>query len=85
MSSQVNPELMLKLEKFGVKDAATCFNCGNCTAVCSLSSEAAPFPRKSIRYLQLGLKEKLMESPEPWMCYYCGEMQRDLPAPGQPG
>jgi quinone-modifying oxidoreductase subunit QmoC len=85
MSSQVNPELMLKLEKFGVKDAATCFNCGNCTAVCSLSSEAAPFPRKSIRYLQLGLKEKLMESPEPWMCYYCGECSETCPRQANPG
>ena len=85
MSSQVNPELMLKLEKFGVKDAATCFNCGNCTAVCSLSSEAAPFPRKSIRYLQLGLKEKLMQSPEPWMCYYCGECSETCPRQANPG
>ena len=85
MSSQVNPELILKLEKFGVKDAATCFNCGNCTAVCSLSSEAVPFPRKSIRYLQLGLKEKLMQSPEPWMCYYCGDCSDTCPRRADPG
>jgi ferredoxin len=85
MSSQVNPELILKLEKFGVKDAATCFNCGNCTAVCSLSSEAVPFPRKSIRYLQLGLKEKLLESPEPWMCYYCGDCSETCPRQANPG
>jgi len=85
MSSQVNPELMLKLEKFGVQDAATCFNCGNCTAVCSLSSEAVPFPRKSIRYLQLGLEEKLMQSPEPWMCYYCGDCSETCPRQANPG
>ncbi len=54
MSNQVNPELLLSLEEFGVKDAATCFNCGNCTAVCNLSEEDTPFPRKVIRYLQLG-------------------------------
>jgi ferredoxin len=85
MSSEVNPELLLKLEKFGVKDAATCFNCGNCTAVCSLSTEAVPFPRKSIRYLQLGLKDKLMESPEPWMCYYCGDCSDTCPRQANPG
>lgn len=85
MSSQVNPELLLKLEKFGVRDAATCFNCGNCTAVCSLSSESAPFPRKSIRYLQLGLKDKLMQSPEPWMCYYCGDCSDTCPRQADPG
>jgi ferredoxin len=85
MSSEVNPELILKLEKFGVKDAATCFNCGNCTAVCSLSSETVPFPRKSIRYLQLGLKNKLIESPEPWMCYYCGDCSDTCPRQANPG
>jgi len=71
MGTAVHPELILSLKKFGVEDAKTCFNCGNCTAVCSLSTESAPFPRKAIRYLQIGAKDKLMQSPEPWLCYYC--------------
>jgi len=85
MSSEVNPELLLNLKQFGVEDAATCFNCGNCTAVCSLSSEATPFPRKVIRYLQLGLKDKLVASPEPWLCYYCGDCSETCPRQANPG
>jgi ferredoxin len=85
MSSEVNPELLLNLKKFGVEDAATCFNCGNCTAVCSLSSESTPFPRKVIRYLQLGLKDKLAASPEPWLCYYCGDCSETCPRQANPG
>jgi ferredoxin len=85
MSSEVNPDLLLNLKKFGVEDAATCFNCGNCTAVCSLSSEATPFPRKVIRYLQLGLKDKLVASPEPWLCYYCGDCSETCPRQANPG
>lgn len=85
MLSEVHPELLSELEKFGAKDAAACFNCGNCTAVCSLSSEAIPFPRKSIRYLQLGLKDKLMQSPEPWLCYYCGDCSETCPRQADPG
>jgi ferredoxin len=85
MSSAVNPELLLDLKKFGVKDAATCFNCGNCTAVCSLSTEGTPFPRKTIRYLQLGLSDKLMQSPEPWLCYYCGDCSQTCPRQANPG
>jgi len=73
MSSAVNPDLLLNLKKFGVNDAAACFNCGNCTAVCSLSSESEPFPRKTTQHLQLGLDNKLMQSPEPLLCYYCGD------------
>ena len=85
MSAEVNPELLLNLKKFGVEDAAACFNCGNCTAVCSLSSESVPFPRKVIRYLQLGLKDKLYESPEPWLCYYCGDCSETCPRQANPG
>lgn len=85
MSAEVNPELLLNLKKFGVEDAAACFNCGNCTAVCSLSSESTPFPRKVIRYLQLGLKDKLFESPEPWLCYYCGDCSETCPRQANPG
>jgi ferredoxin len=85
MSIRVNPDLLEDLTKFGVKDAATCFNCGNCTAVCALSSESAPFPRKVIRYLQLGAEEKLMQSPEPWLCYYCGDCTETCPRQANPG
>jgi quinone-modifying oxidoreductase subunit QmoC len=85
MSSAVNPDLLLNLKKFGVNDAAACFNCGNCTAVCSLSSESEPFPRKTIRYLQLGLDNKLMQSAEPWLCYYCGDCSDTCPRQANPG
>lgn len=85
MSATVNPDLLRKLKKFGITDAAACFNCGNCTAVCSLSSENVPFPRKVIRYLQLGLNEKLMQSPEPWLCYYCGDCSVTCPRQANPG
>ena len=85
MSAEVNPDLIVDLKKFGVKSASACFNCGNCTAICSLSSESTPFPRKVIRYLQLGLKDKLMESPEPWLCYYCGDCSETCPRQADPG
>jgi ferredoxin/nitrate reductase gamma subunit len=85
MSVRIDPELMRNLARFGVADATTCFNCGNCTAVCSLSSESTPFPRKMIRYLQLGLKDKLMQCPEPWLCYYCGDCSKTCPRDANPG
>lgn len=85
MSSTVNPDLLLDLKKFGVEDASACFNCGNCTAICELSTESTPFPRKAIRYLQLGLTDKLAQSPEPWMCYYCGDCTQTCPRQANPG
>jgi quinone-modifying oxidoreductase, subunit QmoC len=85
MPTQINPDLITDLKKFGLSDAAECFNCGNCTAVCALSSESTPFPRKVIRYLQLGLKSKLVQSMEPWLCYYCGDCSKTCPRQANPG
>ena len=43
------------------------------------------FPRKMIRYAQLGLKEQLVHSPEPWLCYYCAECSATCPRDAKPG
>jgi heterodisulfide reductase subunit C len=67
VSIRVDPELRHELREFGAEDVDACFNCGNCTAVCPLSRDSTVFPRKIIRYLQLGLKDKLVRSPEPWL------------------
>ena len=39
---------------------------------------------KNHRYLQLGLKDKLLEAPEPWLCYYCGDCNTDCPRGAEP-
>ena len=85
MTTPVDPGLLVQLQKYGVKDAAVCFNCGNCTAVCSLSTADIPFPRKVIRYLQIGAVDKLAKSPEPWLCYYCGDCSETCPRDANPG
>jgi quinone-modifying oxidoreductase, subunit QmoC len=85
MATSIDPGFLAQLKKYGVRDAATCFNCGNCTAVCSLSTENTPFPRKVIRYLQIGAVDKLLQSPEPWLCYYCGDCSDTCPREANPG
>ncbi|MDY6971030.1 MAG: 4Fe-4S dicluster domain-containing protein [Thermodesulfobacteriota bacterium] len=85
MSVKVDPKLMKDLEVFGLKDASKCMHCGNCTAVCPLSTPENPFPRKLIKYAQMGLKDKILESPEPWLCYYCGDCSDSCPRGADPG
>ena len=85
MTTTVNPEFAPSLKAFGLEDAGACFNCGNCTAICSLSNGSAPLPRKVIRYLQLGDKQKLLQRPEPWLCYYCGDCSETCPRKADPG
>lgn len=85
MIPRVDPQFHQELAAFGSNDIAQCVNCGNCTAVCELSENKTVFPRKIIRYVQLGLKDKLLESPEPWLCYYCGECSETCPRQANPG
>ncbi len=81
----VDPDFRNALTRFGAGNLNDCFNCGNCTAVCPLSEGNTPFPRKLIRYAQLGSKEKVAESLEPWLCFYCGECSKTCPRKANPG
>ncbi len=80
----IDQDLYKEVEELGAKDMEICMQCGICTASCALSSGVNTFPRKIYRYLQLGLKDKLLESPEPWLCYYCGDCNVDCPRGAEP-
>ena len=85
MAQSVQPALMKELKALGAGDIEACFNCGNCTAVCPLSKDTVAFPRRIIRYVQLGLEDRLRTSVEPWLCYYCGECSETCPRGANPG
>jgi quinone-modifying oxidoreductase subunit QmoC len=85
MTVKVDPNMIQDLKVFGLEDAKKCFQCGNCTAVCPLSTEDNPFPRKLVKWVQMGLKDKILQSPEPWLCYYCGDCSDRCPRGADPG
>ncbi|MCF7669579.1 MAG: 4Fe-4S dicluster domain-containing protein [Verrucomicrobia bacterium] len=85
MAHKVNPDFFKELQKYGAGDINDCFNCGNCTAVCNLTDANAAFPRSMIRRIQLGMEDNLIEAPEPWLCYYCGECTDTCPRQAGPG
>jgi quinone-modifying oxidoreductase, subunit QmoC len=85
VSYKLDPQLAQELSSFGGETVNSCFNCGNCTAVCSLTGKEQAFPRRTIRYIQLGLRDQLEESPEAWLCYYCGDCSSTCPREAEPG
>jgi len=85
MSVKVDPNLLEELKKYGLKDASKCFHCGNCTATCPLSERGTEFPRKFVKYVQMGLKDRILTSVEPWLCYYCGDCSDKCPRGADPG
>ena len=83
--ARINPDFKDELHKYGAFDLNACYNCGNCTAVCSLSTEEDSFPREMVRYGVLGVESKIQASLKPWLCYYCGECSDTCPQEANPG
>jgi heterodisulfide reductase subunit C2 len=80
----VNPSFAEELARFGVDTALDCFHCGTCAAICPLIYEH--FPRKMIRYIQLGAKERILEDPNDlWRCLHCGLCTQTCPRKADPG
>lgn len=83
--AKINPKFKKELKKYGAFDMNACYNCGNCTAICSLSTEDESFPREMVRNSVLGLSENIETSLNPWLCYYCGECSTNCPREANPG
>jgi ferredoxin len=85
MSQRVDPNLLLEIKAYGAVNPEACFNCGVCTATCPLTTDEHPFPRNIIRSLQLGLRDRLLQSTDPWLCYYSGDCVATCPRGAEPG
>ncbi len=59
-ASLVDTGLLDDIKRFGAADVSACFSCGTCTAICPLSDNDGAFPRKIIRYGQVGMKDALV-------------------------
>jgi len=83
--ANIDPKFGAQLKKFGAANFQACYNCGTCTAVCSLSTPEDSFPRNMVRCSALGLETEIGSSLKPWLCYYCGECSVHCPQDAQPG
>lgn len=81
----INPKFGKNLKKYGGVNFNACYNCGNCTAVCSLATQDVSFPRELVRMSVVGLEDEIKTSLKPWECYYCGECSTHCPQDANPG
>ena len=84
VTAPVDPGLYRDIRRFGGGDVSACFSCGTCTATCPLVAEDGTFPRRIIRYAQVGMKDALLSSKELWTCYQCGECSDSCPTKADP-
>jgi ferredoxin len=80
----VDSSLLSDIQRFGAADVSACFSCGICSATCPLVEDDATFPRRIIRYAEVGLRDKLLSSRELWACYSCGECSESCPTQAEP-
>ena len=82
--STVNLDFAEELKAFSQDTALKCFNCGTCAAVCPLINDN--FPRRMIRYVQVGARDKILENAnELWKCLHCGLCTHTCPRQADPG
>lgn len=84
MSMRVDTNLLHELKEYGAVGIEKCFNCGNCTAICPLTTDDHPFPRRTIRTIQMGLRDRLVASIDPWLCYFCADCSITCPRGAEP-
>ena len=83
--AKINAKLGKKLKAYGAVNFNACYNCGTCTAVCSLATKEDSFPREMVRYSVTGMDAEIKSSLKPWLCYYCGECTSNCPQTANPG
>ncbi len=80
----VTPGFAEELQQYGDDTALECFNCGTCVAICPLVDDS--FPRRLIRYVQIGARDRILASGrELWKCLHCGLCSRTCPRQADPG
>jgi len=72
-TGDLDPEFRRKVKEIpGVEKIRLCFQCGTCTADCPIARFSEVYnPRKLMRMVQLGMKDRLLSSEALWLCAAC--------------
>ena len=81
---QSDPTLLADIRRYGKFDPTGCYQCGSCTLSCDLVGDSVTFPRRSLRFALLGLRQLLVENLDTWVCHDCGDCSLVCPRQSEP-
>jgi heterodisulfide reductase subunit C2 len=78
-STDRDTKFIAEIERISGQKLADCYQCGKCSAGCPIGYEMDMLPDKVMRYLQLGIKDEVIDSQTPWLCASCEQCSSRCP------
>ncbi len=78
-AEKIRGETIAKIEEVSAENVYRCYQCAKCSAACPATDEMDMMPSQVIRYLQLGMVDKVLESNTPWICATCLQCMSTCP------
>jgi len=60
-----------KIQERSGESIDMCFQCGECSSACPVSSDMDLMPSTLVRFTQLGIKDELINAKTIWICASC--------------